>query len=139
MCFIEDLKFGNSYEKKALEYLKYSNVEFSKGCFKPYDFIIDGKTKYEVKSDRLGYKTGNLAIEYSCNDKPSGISTTEADYWMYFIISNNKIDCYKIPVTDLYNLIKDCRKVKGGDGYKSKMVLLPISKCQKYLLSKINR
>jgi len=138
MCFTEDLKFGNSYEKKALEYLEYSNVEFSKGCFKPYDFIIDGKTKYEVKSDRLGYKTGNLAIEYYCGNSPSGISTTKADYWLYFVIYPDKCDCYKFTIDELKELIKDCRKVKGGDGWRSHMKLLPIYKCEKYLI-KINK
>jgi len=132
MTFTEDLNFGKEYEKKALEYIEYKTVIFPEGYFKPYDFITDGDTKYEVKCDRLGYKTGNLAIEYECNNKPSGISTTEADYWIYFIISPDKTDCYKIPVSDLLNLINDCRKVRGGDNYMSCLRLLPIKKCSKY-------
>lgn len=138
MSFHKDLKLGQKYEQLSLNYFKYKSVEFPKGKFKPYDYILDDKIKVEVKCDRLGHKTGNLAIEYYCFDKPSGITTTDAHYWMYFIIHPDKVDCYKFPVSDLRELIKDCRKVKGGDGWKSHMRLLPISKCGDYLTVKIN-
>jgi hypothetical protein len=138
MGFNNDLKFGQKYEKLSLEYFEYKKVDFPKGKFKPYDFILDDNIKVEVKSDRLGYKTGNIAIEYYCGDKESGITSTEANYWMYFIIYPDKVDCYKFPISDLRELIKDCRKVRGGDGWRSHMRLLPISKCSDYLTVKIN-
>lgn len=133
MGFCNDLKFGKKYEKLALKYVEYNDIEFKKGCFKPYDFIADGKTKYEIKSDRMGHRTGNMAIEYFCNNKPSGITSTEADYWIYFVIYPDKTDCYKFPTAELRELIKDCRKVSGGDGYRSRLSLLPITSCAKYL------
>ena len=40
--------------------------------------------KIEVKSERYVWKrTGNIAIEYECYGKPSGINATEADYWFH--------------------------------------------------------
>ena len=40
--------------------------------------------KIEVKSERDVWKrTGNIAIEYQCYGKPSGINATEADYWFH--------------------------------------------------------
>jgi len=37
--------------------------------------------KIEVKSERdVWQRTGNIAIEYECYGKPSGINATESDY-----------------------------------------------------------
>ena len=137
MGFDEDLKFGHKYEKKSLKYLDFDDYEFKKGYFKEYDLLIKKNnkiTKIEIKCDRLSYKTGNLAIEYRCNDKDSGLSSTKADYWMYFIIKPNDETCYKIPVDDLRKLVKNCRSVRGGDGYNSELYLLKVKECEKYIV-----
>ena len=87
--FAKQLSQGQEYEKKSLEYLDYDDYKHDKKYRKEYDLIIikDGKEiKIEVKSDRQASQTGNLAIEYECNRKPSGISSTEADFYIYFIV-----------------------------------------------------
>jgi hypothetical protein len=140
--FKKDLEFGKIYEKKALEYLEYEKVEFIEGCFKEYDFIITNNNieyKIEVKADRLGAKTGNLVIEYECSKKLSGISSTTANFWLYFIIYENKEECYKIPVDELKELIKSCRSVAGGFNYNAKMYLLNKSKVRQYLINGIKK
>lgn len=43
--------------------------------------MLSSKT-IEVKFDFACYRTGNFFIEYESRGKPSGISTTKADYWM---------------------------------------------------------
>ena len=49
-----------------------------------FAFSIPIDSKIEVKSERdIWQKTGNIAIEYECYGKPSGISSTEADYWFH--------------------------------------------------------
>lgn len=126
--FVKDLNIGQKYEKIALEHIKYDSYEISKGNFKEYDILtyLNGKQiTYEVKSDRLAYKSGNICIEYECSNKPSGITTTTSDYYIYFVIEQNKYTCYKIPTIKLKELIKGCRSVKGGDRYKARMYLLP--------------
>ena len=138
--FKEQLSQGHKYELESLKYLEYDTYEHDKQYRKEYDLIIikDGeKIKIEVKSDRQASKTGNLAIEYECSNKPSGINATEADYWIYFIVFEDHDECYKIPIEDLRDLIKNCRKVCGGDGMRSRLYLLPKSKCVKYLIKKI--
>lgn len=137
MTFCNDLQFGKKYEKIALQYLVYDTVEFAPDKkFSDYDFVVtnnDKTTKYEVKSDRLTYKTGNLAIEYECSDKPSGVSTTKADYYMYFTIKpDNTHDCYRIPVDVLKSYVGKGKKMRGGDGWKSLMTLVPISTFEEY-------
>jgi len=44
-------------------------------------------TTVEVKLDFGTYHTGNFYIEYASRGKPSGISTTEADYWVLIAAS----------------------------------------------------
>lgn len=139
--FEKDLAQGKKYELESLKYLDYDNYEMKEGYFKEYDLIItkdNVDTKIEVKSDRQASITGNMAIEYECNDKPSGLTSTTADYWLYFVVHKDKDECYKIPTNELKDLVKNCRKVRGGDGYKSKMYLLKISDCGKYRIYKNN-
>ena len=135
--FKKDLIFGQYYERMYLEYIKYNSVIFSNK--KEYDILIDNNIKVEVKSDRLAYKTGNLAIEYNYKNQPSGIMTSMSNYWVYFIIyPNNKHECYKIPIDELKFLIQSCKSINAGDNKQSKIKLLPISRCKEYLINKIN-
>jgi hypothetical protein len=53
--------------------------------------ILSGKYKVEVKRDIKVSKTGNVAIEYECNAKPSGISVTEAE-WYAIILDGDQFD-----------------------------------------------
>jgi hypothetical protein len=88
----------------------------------------DGKL-IEVKSDRLIHKTGNLFIEYRSRDKPSGLATTTANYWIYRM---DMLDTAIILPTNL--LKKVCRvyyknnefKMKGGDNNTSEGFLIPL-------------
>ena len=52
--------------------------------------------KIEVKTERDIWKTtGNIAIEYKCKGKPSGIAVTEAKWWahvlLHAVVSNRQI------------------------------------------------
>jgi hypothetical protein len=133
--FQKALTQGKIYEKKCLEYLEYTSVIHTEGYFKEYDLTIFQNgypVTIEVKSDRQAAKTGNMVIEYECSSKGSGITTTTADYWMYFIVFPEREECYKFPIDDLKTIVKTCRKVTGGDGMRSKMHLLDKRICQKY-------
>lgn len=88
--------------------------------------IFNSKT-IEVKYDLQALKTGNVYVEYYSRGKPSGISTSKAEYY-----------CFAFG--DTFHLIKSeelkerCRKYlkdkkrnkKGGDSNTSKGILLPI-------------
>lgn len=141
--FKNDLLQGQIYEKKCLDYLDYDSVEFPPaGKFKDYDLTIikdNIKTTIEVKCDRQASTTNNLCIEYECNKKPSGITTTKADFWIYFIVFPNYDECYKIPTTELKELIKGTKQVIGGDNYSSKMYLLNKNKLQHYIIYSIKK
>lgn len=135
--FKRDLKKGQKYERLATEYFDYRSVHFPKGKFSDYDFILDNKLKIEVKSDIIASTTGNLAIEYKCNGKPSGLHTTKSDFYVYFICHADKEDeAFKIPTEELKSLCrKNGRKVSGGDRNASRMYLLHRDHIIKYLIS----
>lgn len=132
MGFGTDLAFGKHYETLLLDYIEHDTVEFAPKCCKGWDLELTyqgTKVKYEVKSDRMAHKTGNVAIEISCSGKPSGITSTEADIYAYFIVSPTiPPTLYLIPIEDLKKLIisPDFRRVRGGDGWRSEMVLVPL-------------
>ena len=133
--FKNDLKNGQKYEVIARDYFKYKKCFAPRGKFKEYDFILDDKIKVEVKSDYIAYRTGNVVIEYMCNNIDSGINATTADYWIYFVINSNDYDVYKISTFKLKKICdKYGRKIRGGDGRRSCMYLLKICHLEKYII-----
>jgi hypothetical protein len=135
--FKHQLARGHFYEKRSLLYLDYDDHKIIQGYHKEYDLEIikDGKKiTIEVKSDRQASWTGNLAIEYECKDKPSGITSSTADYWIYFIVFEDYEEVYKISLEKLRKIAKTCKKVIGGDNNASKMFLIPKVKLCNYLI-----
>lgn len=125
---------AKKYELLLLDYIprdEYDEVELAPNKrFVEWDVKLKRgslEAKYEVKADRLSAKTGNLCIEYECSGLPSGISTTEANYYAYFIIHGSSEDLYIIPVPHIKELIAQgaYKKMKGGDGYRSRFYLIP--------------
>ena len=85
----------------------------------------------EVKRDMLIARTLNLAIEYECRGKPSGIERTEADWYAFICTRGFEKDDTIIFIKterlkELYAHYKKMgRIVPGGDDKASKMVLVP--------------
>ena len=108
-----DLKYGQFREKQI-------------------HYIFSNK-KIEVKTERdWWYKTGNIALEYECNGKPSGVNATESDYWIQILAKGNKNHCMLMfEVSELRKIVKKYKEQYTrmvGDGRRSKCVILPIRK-----------
>ncbi len=112
--------------------MKYSNsfdydLEWGEKAESWVKEMFSGGFKVEVKCDNIAHATKNIFIEIYCNGKPSGISTTEANYWIYKI---EKSDIAVIISTDkLKKIIKDSFRgkfTKGGDNNTSEGILIPI-------------
>lgn len=88
--------------------------------------IFENKT-IEVKTDLQAQKTGNVFVEYESRNKPSGITTTKADYWCFIISSKQVI----IIETDYLKILArtywTTQRILGGDSNTSKGILMPIS------------
>lgn len=112
------------------------------GEFKPYDFRLDLRNmfdhpffeeRHEVKHDLASERTGNVAIEYACNGKPSGVMTSSADIWD--IVVGQKIYVIERHVL----LIDTCQAIfrnaptlrKGGDGGRARINLVPVKELHK--------
>jgi hypothetical protein len=103
-----DLKYGQVFEKKVADMLQHSKIE--------------------VKTERDMWKcTGNIAIEFESRGKPSGIATTEADYWFHNLaIDKDIVMTLVFPTKILKNYIVKTmpRQVRGGDDNTSRLHLL---------------
>ena len=95
--------------------------------------------KIEVKRDNWVGRTGNIAIEYKSRGKPSGIATTQADYWIImfskeyedkfmFIIETQKLK----EVTKKYFNKGSIKKM--GDSNTSSAVLIPIKEINNFAI-----
>ena len=89
--------------------------------------------KIEVKSERdVWQRTGNIAIEYECYGKPSGINATASDYWFHNLCIGE--DTFATLVFDTKSLKRiidklDHKKtVSGGDNNAARMYLLNLQK-----------
>jgi hypothetical protein len=106
--FTESLAAGKESEKNVLEFIrnKYPKAHLVDGYFKGFDIYIPEIDKgVEVKRDYKSKYTGNLVVEVFMFDKPSGLLTTEALYWV-FVTSEQHI--YITP-----DNIKNCILLKG--------------------------
>ena len=106
-----DLSYGQVFEKKVADIL--------------------GNSKIEVKTEKDKWKaTGNIVIEYESRGKPSGIVTTESDYWIHNLAIGDNIVCsLLIPVDKLRRYIdkNKPRSVRGGDDMTSKLYLIKLT------------
>ena len=89
--------------------------------------------KIEVKSERdVWQKTGNIAIEYECYGKPSGINATESDYWFHNLcIGDETFATIVFDTQSLKRIISNLdskRSVSGGDNNAARMYLLNLQK-----------
>ena len=88
--------------------------------------------KIELKTEQhLWEKTGNIAIEYECRGKPSGIAVTEAQFWAHELRRENQTVVYIM--TEVEALKRVCRKyyqegkiISGGDDNASRLILIPL-------------
>jgi hypothetical protein len=139
MCFRKDLAFGKKYEEIAMTYAEDHVeiiVDIPNGKCKEYDFKTNVFT-YEVKADRMAYKYGckSMFIEFECNNKDSGINSTKADYWFYFMVRpDSTYVAYRIPVALLKSKCLDSRIICGGDGGRVRGYVVMVDDLQEYKL-----
>lgn len=72
--------------------------------------------KIEVKHDMIAHSTGRVFVEYECRGRNSGITTTQADFWAFVLLTGAVIIVSKDRLVHLCNIAYDCGKfTKGGD------------------------
>ena len=85
--FKDSLVIGHSSEDAVCAKIKkkYPRAHVIEGYCKGYDiYVPETKKKVEVKQDKKSNYTGNIVVEIEMPPgTPSGLSTTEADYWVF--------------------------------------------------------
>ena len=106
--FRYDLKVGQLHEKMLADLLESKTVE--------------------VKRDFRASQTGRVFVEFFCRGKPSGISTTEADFWCFILDGETAIMLPTSKLERLANKAADNNQVVcGGDNNLSHGVLIEVA------------
>lgn len=112
-----DLQYGQVFERKVADMLQ--------------------NKKIEVKTERDMWKnTGNIAIEFESRGRPSGIASTESDYWFHNLaIGEDILMTLVFPTKILRNYITTNRPrmVRGGDNNTSRLYLINLQELVKML------
>ena len=104
-----------------LRFIKYNDDSAFDILFENDEYDV---VTYEVKTDLFEKNmdeggTGNMAIEYKCRGKKSGIRKTKALYFAYYLPNVRDKHLWVISVKNLKELLKDCvsKRVSGGETY----------------------
>ena len=95
-----------------------------KGETKFHEMLSD--STIEVKYDKQTRKTKNVYIEFESRGKPSGIRTTEADWWTYFVQDEMCLTISTIRLKDKITKLNPPR-IAGGDSNSSKGFLISVN------------
>lgn len=89
--------------------LKYPLAYLEEWYYKEWDMFIPEKNiGVEIKYDMRLKQTGNFLFECTCDGKPSGISTTKAQWW---VIVDIDFTAHYILLDDIFETI--CRNAIG--------------------------
>ena len=102
----------------------------------------DSGIRIEVKTERDQWATtGNVVFEYACRGKPSGVSTTEAEFWVQLLSKDGVVvGMMGWPTMQLKAFLRNviqnpgaygARIVNGGDDRASEMVVIPLAQMHK--------
>jgi hypothetical protein len=112
--------------------MKYSNsfhydLEFGEVAETWVNDLFSGGLKIEVKCDKAAHRTGNIYVEVYYKGEKSGISTTQADYWIFRIDAlDSAIIVSRKRLKELVRKYYNGNFIKGGDCDTSLGVLIPI-------------
>jgi hypothetical protein len=94
-------------------------------------FTMKKIERVELKSENWQWeRTGNICIEFRQNGQPSGISTTEADYWVHELRRDpESLGYYMFPIERLKQLCREAYaagrwRSNAGDGGRFDVILL---------------
>ena len=94
--------------------------------------VLSGNT-IEVKRDFRASQTGNVFVEFFCRGKPSGIATSEADYWAFVIGTGYVVILPTKALKEIVELHKEKGLVmSGGDNNVSQGALVKVERLVKH-------
>ena len=127
------IKENTSNNIKKLKESDFSVTKFTKDLSygkKHEKLVMKSMENFELKTDRMAHKTGNVYVEFQSRGKDSGIRTSKSDTWIFKIVSKGDRHLFsiQIPLTRLKKLVStDYRIVPGGDNLTSRGYLVPLT------------
>ena len=127
------VKENKSESIKKLKESDFSVTKFTKDLSygkKHEKLVMKSMENFELKTDRMAHKTGNVYVEFQSRGKDSGIRTSKSDTWIFKIVSKGDMHLFsvQIPLTRLKKLVStDYRIVPGGDNLTSRGYLVPLT------------
>ena len=127
------VKENKSESIKKLKESDFSVTKFTKDLSygkKHEKLVMKSMENFELKTDRMAHKTGNVYVEFQSRGRDSGIRTSKSDTWIFKIVSKGDRHLFSIhiPLTRLKKLVsKDYRVVPGGDKLTSRGYLVPLT------------
>ena len=127
------IKENKSNSIKKLKESDFSVTKFTKDLSygkKHEKLVMKSMENFELKTDRMAHKTGNVYVEFQSRGKDSGIRTSKSDTWIFKIPNGRDTHLFSIhiPLTRLKKLVsKDYRVVPGGDNLTSRGYLVPLT------------
>lgn len=113
------------------------DIQFARNLIEGQDaenLVEHALLKGEVKRDYRAGETGNVFVEHMSRQKPSGLATSESDFWI-FVLSGEGYDgeVFIGIHKDRLQAIADKKTwiTNGGDNNTSKGKLIPITKIVK--------
>jgi hypothetical protein len=128
--FKKDLPVARQTEEEVAELLRsIYKAKIEDFCISSqYDIkaIIEGQIyTFEVKEDFYCERTGNVALEFACRGRPSGIQTSKSSHYIYKIHApSGAIEFYSYKTSILKSMIREhlyFRIVNGGDPHSNSM------------------
>jgi hypothetical protein len=121
--FEQDLPIAIQTEREIADILRtvYKAVILDYGHTNAYDIrakVNDKIFTFEVKEDFTCERTGNVGVEFECRGKPSGISVSKANFYIYKIHSKRGVKVFLYKTSQLKAMIANeyyFRVVNGGD------------------------
>ena len=133
MSFVKDFQVGKTAEKIFCKYLIdypwFVSIEVPRGKCTDWDIILTTKDKvitYEVKSDTMADKTGNFVIEYRFKWEPSWIYESKADFIVYNILWEWRIQKRSELILRIQSVEK--RETKWWDWWNSDLYVIKTEK-----------
>lgn len=134
--FLNDLEQGEAVEQEVAARLQkfwepQGYLPVLKEKEKGHDIRLVHPSKRpilcEVKFDRTSQTTKNIAIEFQCSGKWSGIATTKADFWVFKYFDR----AWQFRAVTTAKLTEEWRSrryqsVYGGDDCRARMILMPV-------------
>ena len=127
------IKENKSDNIKKLKESDFSVTKFTKDLSygkKHEKLVMKSMENFELKTDRMAHKTGNVYVEFQSRGKDSGIRTSKSETWIFKIVSKGDKHLFsiQIPLTRLKKLVStDYRVVPGGDNLTSRGYLVPLT------------